>query len=98
MFTDFATGQSVAPAPKASPPAPEAAAAPAAALGDGWIEWAGGECPILGAGYGQYALRFSDGEQIDKTNIAAHFHDWSAPGDGRVYWIVAYRLIPTEAA
>lgn len=93
MFTDFATGQSVAPAPKASPPAPDAAAAPATALGD-WIEWAGGSCPIPDADEGDYEIRWSDGS-IDQSGPAT---DWRWFHEAGVINLTSYRLIPTEAA
>jgi hypothetical protein len=91
MFTDFATGQSVAPAPKASPPAPEAAAAPAAALDDGWIDCSP-DMPDLPAG--TYEQRWKgDSKGLLVSHFSAHRNflptAWSN---------YQYRLIPTEAA
>jgi hypothetical protein len=72
-------------------------AAPAAALGDGWIEWAGGECPIPEAGPYQWAYRSRGGIEkvspVDAKGLYRWNHEHPNPND-----FVAYRLIPTEAA
>lgn len=70
-------------------------AAPAAALGDGWIEWGGGKkCPIPNADEGDYEIRWSDGS-INKRGPAT---DWRWFHEAGVINLTAYRLIPTEAA
>lgn len=90
MFTDFATGQSVAPAPKAAPETPLPVVPNA--LGDGWIAHTAGPCPIPFAKGGEYEIRWDNGA-VDRYH---HLDATEACGwDGG---IVAFRLIPTEAA
>lgn len=65
------------------------------ALGDGWIEWRGGECPIPDAEVGEYETRsrrgvVSPGEQPAREDVWTH--------GGRDCDIVAYRLLPQGAA
>lgn len=92
LRTDFATGQSVAPAQKAAPVTPLPVVPNS--LGDGWIAWGGGECPIPDAGPDEYEPIFSDGDWF-KAQISAKHHAWGAAGrTGYDYHIVFYRLIP----
>jgi hypothetical protein len=70
---------------------------------DGWIEWAGGECPIPHAKRGEYEVRWQGnvGESAVKCwtqgLAASELVGWE-PMDEEKVGVVAYRLIPTEAA
>jgi hypothetical protein len=71
-------------------------AAPAAALGDGWIRHDGSrKCPIPNAEDGEYEVRWSDGS-VDRSGQAVDWR-WLYEADCSIN-LVAYRLIPTEAA
>lgn len=63
-------------------------------VGDGWIEWKGGECPIPHAKPGEYELRFSDGDEVEST-ISVEWWEllWSKETAPETYWIVAYRVV-----
>jgi hypothetical protein len=84
------------PAKRAQQAVPEPAAAPAAALGDGWIEWGGGECPIPKARQGEYQIRFRNGIFGRSESMMAR--DWSWRDSSSDYSIVAYRLLPKGGA
>jgi hypothetical protein len=61
-------------------------------LGDGWIAWGGGECPIPDAKGGEYEIRWCD-QRVDVSRwslklCAANLSGW------REGCVVAYRLIP----
>ena len=70
------------PVEKATEPAPDA---------DGWIDWAGGECPVFGSTIVEIQLRNRD----DDTGPAGSF-DWSVGVPGRripcASDIIKYRL------
>jgi hypothetical protein len=73
--------------------------APAAALGDGWIAWYGGECPVEPGTAIEVRLREPDHCSASSGYDFAHPTKcafWRQDGLGND--IVAYRLIPTEAA
>jgi hypothetical protein len=80
-----------AKAPDAAP-----AAAPAAALGDGWIEWGGGKCPVEPGT--AIEVRFRDLSQRPDYDFTEYPNGAFWRHDGMDNDIVAYRLIPTEAA
>jgi len=74
------------------------AAAPAAALGDGWVKWSGGEPP---AGHDRATVRFSDGVTHPgpfRWVEACWRHTDGVFSGGEKMFIVAYRLLPQEAA
>lgn len=56
--------------------------------GDGWIEWAGGECPV--ADDQRVHVQFRDGEVINTAS--GNCIRWSHKGTLRD--IIAYRIIP----
>ncbi len=73
--------------------------APIAALGDGWINWYGGECPVAPGTVIEVRLREPDHCSASSDYDFAHPTKcafWRQDGLGND--IVAYRLIPTEAA
>lgn len=78
------------PAKRAQQAVPEPAAAPAAALGDGWIEWHGGVCPINGQET-RHEVRFRDTWESGPDK-EPHGWRWTHVGNGSD--IVAYRLLP----
>jgi hypothetical protein len=71
------------------------AAAPAAALGDGWIEWHGGECPVEPGTAIEVRMRVRDHCAMrmvrDFTSRSA-YDFWIHQDMGND--IVAYRLLP----
>lgn len=74
------------------------AAAPAAALGDGWIEWLGGECPVSEGA--RIEIKFRCESMARLVLKPQHLRwgyaknrDYSAEFD-----IVAYRLLPNGGA
>jgi hypothetical protein len=84
------------PKPTMKPADPEPAKAEAAALGDGWIRHDGSrKCPIPNAEDGEYEVRWSDGS-VDRSGQAVDWR-WLYEADCSIN-LVAYRLIPTEAA
>lgn len=78
---------------------PEAGPASAATLGDGWIEWAGGECPVEPGVAIEVRMRepghysATAGYDFTCSSKCAFWHHSNMGND-----IVSYRLIPTEAA
>jgi hypothetical protein len=68
------------------------------ALGDGWIAWCGGECPIQGSQAGTYQVQLKNGEVENGVNpdgrYPAQQYGWRCGVDGGPYSVVAYRLIP----
>jgi len=89
LRTDFATGQSVAPAQKAAPVAPLPTLPNA--LCDGWISFK----PGLDIPCGKIDIRFNDGEEwYAETSEAADPKSWSWKQSYGGDNIVAYRLIP----
>jgi hypothetical protein len=92
LRTDFATGQSVAPAQKAAPVAPLPPLPNAMPDADGWVVWGGGAVPDFNGGC---FVRFQDGEETSYRN------SWTDKAWGQAYEgrdgdcnIVAYKLIP----
>lgn len=67
------------------------AALAATATTDGWIEWAGGECPVDGAAFVDYKMRSG---QVDTED--AHILRWNHKGFSGD--IIAYRLHQTQDA
>jgi hypothetical protein len=66
------------------------------ALSGGWIEHDGSRtCPIPEALDGEYEIRWTDGS-IDRSGAAWEWR-WHHDDDCQIQ-LVAYRLIPTEAA
>lgn len=65
-----------------------------AALGDGWIEWHGGECPIPVDGT-PHKVRFRDGYESGPDKNP---HEWRWSHAGSSGDIIAYRLLPQVAA
>lgn len=65
-----------------------------AADADGWIEWAGGECPVKGDVLIQGKLRNGEGWHME-TRCAGEW-DWSV--DGHPGDIIAYRITRTGSA
>jgi hypothetical protein len=64
-----------------------------------WIEWTGGECPILDAKAGQYELELRDGRFIKPNHPFAEDYSWHHACSGsisRMHDIIAYRLIEKE--
>jgi hypothetical protein len=94
LRTDFATGQSVAPAQKAAPVAPLPVVPNA--LGDGWIAWGGGECPIARRTKVEIHFREESRVRPDINNPTDRPEDlrWSHNSILAAWDIVAYRLIP----
>lgn len=93
LRTDFATGQSVAPAQKAAPVAPLPVVPNA--LGDGWIDHDGSPCPVAKGTLLQVRLRnglVRDAAALEMCGFgsAQQWVDDTYPEDT----IVAYRLIP----
>jgi hypothetical protein len=95
LRTDFATGQSVAPAQKTAPETPLTVVPNA--LGDGWIAWGGGTCPVVRRTKVEIHFREESRIRPDINNPTDRPEDlrWSHGEERLACWdIVAYRLIP----
>lgn len=58
-------------------------------LGDGWIEWQGGKCPVEPAT--RVDLEYRDGDIV--KNVPAHFATNCWPHDDHPFDIIAYRVV-----
>lgn len=58
------------------------------AVADGWIEWAGGECPVDGEAL--VDVRFVGGEECSGERACA----WDWTYENRDFDITAYRVVP----
>lgn len=82
-------------------PGPKAPETPLAvlpnALGDGWTEWRGGECPIdLPC---KWQLRHRNGKEFDSDiDPRGYSTQWRHTSPDRGAHIVAYRILPKEPA
>lgn len=69
------------------------------ALGDGWIEWGGGECPIPGVMGGKWQYRLGCGTvNLAGADALGYCGAWEHSSGIPSLTIVAYRLLPQEAA
>lgn len=59
---------------------------------DGWIEWAGGECPIPDDA--EHEVKFRDGGKARDHGAAM---DWRWTHDGYPGDIIAYRIVTPDA-
>jgi len=78
------------PALPASPAFAEKIKAAESADNNGWIEWAGGECPVDGSIEVQTIERRESRDKFDSTVFPAE--DWEWSHDGGRYDIIAYRI------
>lgn len=53
-----------------------------------WIEWKGGECPVLGLEL--VDVRFRDGSTAERESAST----WGWRKDGSAHDIIAYRVVP----
>lgn len=56
--------------------------------GDGWIDWAGGECPVRDSE--SVIVIFRDGDMADSSERAGNYA-WNH--DGKISDIVSYRVV-----
>ena len=84
--------QSIAKAEANSEARAEAAKAAPQPAGDGWIPWAGGECPVETKGYDLF-LRFRDGSERSDYVTRARGYDWKWERRGHPADIIAYRVV-----